>query len=104
MCGDGWNKKGGNVVCAQLGCGTALLAVSKTGMFDLGFGPIYLSKVNCSGTEKNLWQCLNKPDEGRNFCGHKEDAEVVCSGTDQEYLQNTNSQLLVYKYLLICRW
>ncbi|KAM9488399.1 uncharacterized protein Hap1MRO34_005344 isoform 1-T1 [Clarias gariepinus] len=79
VCGDGWNKKGGHVVCAQLGCGTALLAVSKTGMFDLGFGPIYLSKVNCSGTEKNLWQCLNEPDEGRNFCGHKEDAEVVCS-------------------------
>ncbi|KAF5905701.1 T-cell differentiation antigen CD6-like isoform X2 [Clarias magur] len=79
VCGDGWNEKGGHVVCAQLGCGTASLAVGKAGMFDLGSGPIYISKLNCSGTESNLWQCPIELDKGRNLCGHKEDAVVVCS-------------------------
>ncbi|XP_046703689.1 uncharacterized protein LOC124384782 isoform X2 [Silurus meridionalis] len=38
------------------------------------------SHLNCSGTEKNLWQCTGLQKD-RNYCGHKEDAAVVCSGS-----------------------
>lgn len=92
VCDDGWDLKGGDVVCAQLGCGTALWVIGEGGGIDPGSGPIHISQLNCSGTERNLWQCATELDGGRNYCGHKEDAAVVCSGTDQGCLQrNTNS-------------
>ncbi|KAI5606560.1 antigen WC1.1-like [Silurus asotus] len=80
VCDDGWDLNGGNVVCAQLGCGTALRVMGENGDFDPGSGPIYISHLNCSGTEKNLWQCTGLQKD-RNYCGHKEDAAVVCSGS-----------------------
>lgn len=83
VCDDGWDKKGGDVVCAQLGCGTALWVMGEGGKFPSGSGPIYISQLNCSGTERNLWQCATQLDRGKNYCGHKEDATVVCSGTDR---------------------
>lgn len=83
VCDDGWDLKGGNVVCAQLGCGTALRVMGEAGDFVAGSGPIHISHINCSGTERNLWQCGTEMNRGRNYCGHKEDASVVCSGTNQ---------------------
>ncbi|KAI5106460.1 antigen WC1.1-like, partial [Silurus meridionalis] len=80
VCDDGWDLNGGNVVCAQLGCGTALKVMGENGDFDPGSGPIHISHLNCSGTEKNLWQCTGLQKD-RNYCGHKEDAAVVCSGS-----------------------
>lgn len=87
VCDDGWDMKAGDVVCTQLGCGTAVLVMGKDGMFPAGSGPIYFSQINCSGTERNLWQCKTELDRGSNYCGHKEDAAVVCSGTDQCHLK-----------------
>lgn len=87
VCDDGWDMKGGNVVCAQLGCGTALWVMGEGSEFDLSSGPIHISKLNCSGTERNLWQCAVELDGGRNYCGHKEDAAVVCSGTERAHRQ-----------------
>ncbi|XP_060725794.1 T-cell differentiation antigen CD6-like isoform X1 [Tachysurus vachellii] len=81
VCDDGWDLKGGNVVCAQLDCGTALRVMGKDGDFEAGSGPIHINHINCSGTERNLWQCSTKMNRGRNYCGHKEDASVVCSGS-----------------------
>lgn len=105
VCDDGWDLKGGHVVCAQLKCGTAVRVMGEGGDFDPGSGPIHISHINCSGTERNLWQCHTELDRKRNYCGHKEDAAVVCSGTDQGHLQrNTNALLLVYKCLLRSRW
>lgn len=83
VCDDGWDFKGGNVVCAQLDCGTALRVMGEAGDFEAGSGPIYINHINCSGTERNLWQCGTKMNRGINYCGHKEDASVVCSGTDR---------------------
>ncbi|XP_017333229.1 T-cell differentiation antigen CD6 isoform X2 [Ictalurus punctatus] len=80
VCDDGWNLKGGDVVCEQLGCGTALW-VTEAGDIGPGSGPIYIRQLNCNGTERNLWQCETILDEGKNYCGHKEDAVVVCSGS-----------------------
>ncbi|XP_026770059.3 T-cell differentiation antigen CD6-like isoform X2 [Pangasianodon hypophthalmus] len=78
VCDDGWDLKARNVVCAQLECGTALMV---KGDFDPGSGPIHISQLNCSGKERNLWQCATMLDRGTNYCGHKEDAAVVCSGS-----------------------
>uniref|UniRef100_A0A803WDL2 SRCR domain-containing protein n=1 Tax=Ficedula albicollis TaxID=59894 RepID=A0A803WDL2_FICAL len=79
ICDDAWDVADANVVCRQLGCGSALSALSEAA-FGEGAGPIWLEKVHCKGTELSLWDCPAKPLFGKN-CDHKEDAAVNCSGS-----------------------
>ncbi|NXM89475.1 C163A protein, partial [Oenanthe oenanthe] len=77
ICDDAWDVADANVVCRQLGCGSAVSALSEAA-FGEGAGPIWLEKVHCKGTELSLWDCPAKPLFGKN-CDHKEDAAVNCS-------------------------
>ncbi|NWU69892.1 C163A protein, partial [Pterocles burchelli] len=77
VCDDSWDMADANVVCRQLGCGSALSALSEAA-FGEGTGPIWLEKVHCKGTELSLWDCPTKPLFREN-CDHKEDAAVDCS-------------------------
>ncbi|NXQ39568.1 C163A protein, partial [Catharus fuscescens] len=77
ICDDAWDVADANVVCRQLGCGSAVSALSEAA-FGEGTGPIWLEKVHCKGTELSLWDCPAKPLFGKN-CDHKEDAAVNCS-------------------------
>ncbi|KAG5269691.1 hypothetical protein AALO_G00204920 [Alosa alosa] len=63
------------VVCRQLGCGTAVCAPGSA-YYGAGTGNIWMGYVRCSGTEQSLTQCSynSNPD-----CAHNEDAGVVCS-------------------------
>ncbi|KFQ40677.1 Deleted in malignant brain tumors 1 protein, partial [Mesitornis unicolor] len=76
VCDDAWDVADANVVCRQLGCGSAVSALSEAA-FGQGTGPIWLEKVHCKGTELSLWDCPAKPLLGKN-CDHKEDAAVNC--------------------------
>ncbi|XP_038958231.1 T-cell differentiation antigen CD6 isoform X4 [Rattus norvegicus] len=76
VCDDTWDLDDANVVCKQLKCGWAVKALAGL-HFTPGQGPIHRDQVNCSGTEAYLWDCPGRP--GDQYCGHKEDAGVVCS-------------------------
>ncbi|XP_036393788.1 T-cell differentiation antigen CD6-like [Megalops cyprinoides] len=52
------------------------------GAFGKGSGPIFLDDVNCTGTERNLWDCPAMKNSSD--CGHKEDAGVICSGARRQ--------------------
>lgn len=77
VCDDTWDLEDSHVVCRQLNCGWAIQAVPGL-HFAPGQGPIHRDQVNCSGEETYLWDCPGLPGDG--YCGHKEDAGVVCSG------------------------
>ncbi|XP_049748088.1 T-cell differentiation antigen CD6 isoform X5 [Elephas maximus indicus] len=78
VCDDTWDLEDAHVVCRQLGCGWAIQALPGL-HFAPGQGPIHRDQVNCSGAEAYLWDCPGLP--GDRYCGHKEDAGVVCSGS-----------------------
>uniref|UniRef100_A0A8B9E0G4 Soluble scavenger receptor cysteine-rich domain-containing protein SSC5D n=1 Tax=Anser cygnoides TaxID=8845 RepID=A0A8B9E0G4_ANSCY len=79
ICDDGWDLSDAEVVCRQLGCGTAVSAQGLSS-FGQGSGPIWLEGVRCLGTEATLAECPIKPS-GLHGCSHMEDASVVCSGS-----------------------
>uniref|UniRef100_A0A8C3YW73 T-cell differentiation antigen CD6 n=1 Tax=Catagonus wagneri TaxID=51154 RepID=A0A8C3YW73_9CETA len=76
VCDDTWDLEDAHVVCRQLSCGWAVQALPGL-HFAPGQGRIHRDQVNCSGSETYLWDCLGLPGNG--YCGHKEDAGVVCS-------------------------
>ena len=80
VCDDGWDVKAGDVVCAQLDCGSAHKVTGEGGPFPSGSGHILLDELNCTGSEKDLWQCVTPRTGQTHDCGHKEDAGVVCTG------------------------
>ncbi|XP_017898994.1 PREDICTED: T-cell differentiation antigen CD6 isoform X6 [Capra hircus] len=77
VCDDTWDLEDAHVVCRQLGCGWAVQALPGL-HFAPGQGRIHWDQVNCTGLETYLWDCPGLPGNG--YCGHKEDAGVVCSG------------------------
>uniref|UniRef100_A0A8D1EEM4 CD6 molecule n=1 Tax=Sus scrofa TaxID=9823 RepID=A0A8D1EEM4_PIG len=77
VCDDTWDLEDAHVVCQQLSCGWAVQALPGL-HFPPGQGRIHRDQVNCSGSENYLWDCPGLPGNG--YCGHKEDAGVVCSG------------------------
>ncbi|XP_047631571.1 T-cell differentiation antigen CD6 isoform X7 [Phacochoerus africanus] len=76
VCDDTWDLEDAHVVCQQLSCGWAVQALPGL-HFPPGQGRIHRDQVNCSGLENYLWDCPGLPGNG--YCGHKEDAGVVCS-------------------------
>ena len=54
-------------------------ATSITSGFSIGFGPIWLTNVQCTGSESRLIDCPSTL--GSNRCFYFEEAGVSCTGT-----------------------
>ncbi|KAI4898536.1 hypothetical protein NFI96_007899 [Prochilodus magdalenae] len=79
VCDDQWDIRDAQVVCRQLGCGSALSA-NESAVFGAGSGPVWLNRVKCRGNEIHLWDC---PHSLKNHtdCSHKQHAGVTCTDT-----------------------
>ncbi|PWA33290.1 hypothetical protein CCH79_00013622, partial [Gambusia affinis] len=77
VCDNGWDMNDAQVVCRQLGCGTAL-AAPHSAYFGKGMDKIWVDNVNCTGMETYLTEC---PFSGFQTYSrsHSQDAGVICS-------------------------
>ncbi|XP_055521930.1 deleted in malignant brain tumors 1 protein-like, partial [Leucoraja erinacea] len=86
VCDDSWGLADANVVCRQLGCGSALWAPGAVTIVPAS-GDIWLDEVKCTGRESFLSRCPSSP-LGQHDCDHKEDVFVTCSGISISELGN----------------
>nr|XP_046261943.1 deleted in malignant brain tumors 1 protein-like isoform X2 [Scatophagus argus] len=87
VCDDGWDLQDANVVCRQLGCGTARSAL-QSAAFGQGSGPIWLDDVSCYGNEPSITDCRHT-GLGVHNCNHYEDASVVCNEFNNTVIPTT---------------
>ncbi|KAM5174139.1 antigen WC1.1-like [Callospermophilus lateralis] len=78
VCDERWDLKDAHVVCRQISCGVAIDAIHHA-QFGEGSGPIWLSQLQCTGEEDQVWKCPSH-GWGQHDCTHREDASVICSG------------------------
>ncbi|XP_051976543.1 scavenger receptor cysteine-rich type 1 protein M130-like [Xyrauchen texanus] len=65
------------VVCRELDCREPVDALGNA-YFGPGSGPVWMSAVLCTGSESSLKNC-GSVVFGKPFCGHNDDAGVICS-------------------------
>ncbi|XP_066854920.1 antigen WC1.1-like isoform X4 [Anser cygnoides] len=75
---DKWDMEDAEVVCQQMGCGSAAGAYHSS-LFGQAEGPLSFAVVDCNGNEKALWSC-NILGWGPYKSPHKYDTAVVCQG------------------------
>ncbi|XP_029769734.1 scavenger receptor cysteine-rich domain-containing group B protein-like, partial [Terrapene carolina triunguis] len=80
VCDDFCDLTEARIVCRHLGCGTALSAPRQS-RFGQGADRIWLDEVYCTGRETALSECW-APPWGEHNCTSREDAGVVCSGSN----------------------
>ncbi|XP_077137176.1 antigen WC1.1-like [Ranitomeya variabilis] len=83
VCDDDWDIDDAKVICRQIGCGSASNATTEA-RFGKGTGPIWLSDIKCKGYERAVQDCWSKR-WNKSDCLHKEDAGVMCEGTDTSF-------------------
>ena len=79
VCDDSWDIREAQVVCRQLGYGSAVSAL-RNAYFGQGSGGQWEVNWLCSGSESSLQSCITIISS----CSHSEDASVRCSGSSGE--------------------
>ncbi|XP_037830334.1 scavenger receptor cysteine-rich domain-containing group B protein-like [Kryptolebias marmoratus] len=85
VCDQGFDMNDAEVVCREVGC-EAAYGVRSQAYFGQGTGSIWLSDVDCLGSEKNLSDCSHS-GFGNNLCAHINDVGVYCEATFKKVIK-----------------
>ena len=82
VCDNDFGEEEAMVACRQMGKGDAK-RWQGGGRYGRGGGVIWLDDLGCTGTEARLGDCpFREQTWGSNDCSHREDAGLICLGTD----------------------
>jgi hypothetical protein len=84
VCDNGWSITDANVACDQLGYYPSGATARYGAYYGEGSGPIFLSNLQCSGSELTLLDCPRDMYSVKN-CSHYNDAGVKCLGSFPVY-------------------
>ena len=91
VCDNGWDLNDAEVVCSELGFGSAI-AARHNASYGQGDGQIWLDKLKCNGTESDIRMCLHGGWGVKN-CNHSKDVGVQCSIPGNTYASKYCSKL-----------
>ena len=86
ICDDGWHMNNARVVCRQLGYHDVIRTL-RGNQVPSGYGPIWLSHLDCTGNEKNITGCSHW-GWGNHDCKHHENVGVECKTTGKATVVN----------------
>ena len=78
ICDEGWDINDAHVVCRMLGFPGAIDATVRSEYGEQRHNDIYMSNVQCSGTEDSIFDC---PYQSYSNCSTSRSAGVQCLGT-----------------------
>ena len=76
VCDDGWDLNDAQTICNELDLGTAV-AARHNAFYGQGNGQIWLSNINCVGSELLIENCSHG-GWGIHNCNHSQDAIIKC--------------------------
>lgn len=83
VCDDRFGSEDAAVACSQIsGYSRQEASVVSRGSSASGDGPIFLSDLNCVGSEASLLDCRRQEHQpvGLQNCGHSKDVAIKCTG------------------------
>uniref|UniRef100_A0A670HU34 Neurotrypsin n=1 Tax=Podarcis muralis TaxID=64176 RepID=A0A670HU34_PODMU len=92
VCDHGWTDRDAAVVCKQLGYSGTAKAKSMAYLAE-GHAPIHLDKVECSGTEHTLGECVTRKS---NIHSCWKDAGVICDYIEEEEGEPGKHKCLIF--------
>ncbi|KAK6471616.1 deleted in malignant brain tumors 1 protein-like [Huso huso] len=99
VCGSDWDMNDAEVVCRELGCGSAVSAL-RGSHFGQGQGSVWQYRMECTGRESSLERCDSHKLVG-SFCSQKYSAGAVCSGNASQQHPTTTTPTGKWGYDLL---
>ncbi|XP_072046099.1 hyalin-like [Amphiura filiformis] len=90
VCHNNWDRNDATVICRGLGLPHGKAQAESIAFYGQGSGPIWLDRVQCSGSENNIDECKHRGwgitgNSWQGGCQHWADAGVACiDGTNQD--------------------
>ncbi|XP_045183623.2 deleted in malignant brain tumors 1 protein-like [Mercenaria mercenaria] len=77
ICGSSFSTGEASAICSMLGYSTNYRQYyGSSSTYGQGSGPIYIDKLDCTGSEKEMNKCTYRVN---NSCSHSNDAAVACN-------------------------